>query len=142
MTSLTHQGLNYRTKPLAQAQAERFAQCISHNAAFTNVEVQPSKSAGKFVVLYQPSNAQRLAELLDGEQAKREERAATEGQGYLFVLDDSSRYFHCLSASGEVYETTERSCNCPDWTYRGSKAGVACKHQIALHTGAGEVRGW
>lgn len=34
--------------------------------------------------------------------------------------------------TNKAYVVTETSCTCPDWTYRGSKSGTACKHQVAL----------
>src|SRR5689334_1775846 len=119
MFSLTHLGANFRTKPLSREQAERFARCLQANSRFTEVNVNASRSPGKFTVHYQPASDQRYRELLAGERAEREVKAVTEGSEYVFVLDkDGGRaFFHCLNPkSGEVYETTEHGCSCPDYT--------------------------
>ena len=33
------------------------------------------------------------------------------------------------------YETTETSCQCGDWIYRGRKTGKPCKHMLAMQMG-------
>lgn len=142
MLSLTHAGSRFRSKPMDRDRAERFARCISANERFTEVFVQESKSAGKFYVSYLPASQARQADMLATHQTERLQRALAEGDGYTFVLDDSRTFFWCLSVSGEVYETTEHNCSCPDHTYRCSKAGLKCKHQLALLNGQGTFRSW
>lgn len=34
--------------------------------------------------------------------------------------------------SRKVYIVSRNGCTCGDWTYRGSKVGLKCKHQVAL----------
>ena len=34
-----------------------------------------------------------------------------------------------------TYETTETSCQCGDWVYRGSKTNRPCKHMLAVQMG-------
>jgi predicted nucleic acid-binding Zn finger protein len=94
-------------------------------------------------VQFQPENPEQQAAMSERQQDARAQRAAD--QEFDFVLNkDSGRPFcwcHSLS-TGEVYETAERSCSCPDWIFRGQRAGIRCKHQIAL-AGAivrGEIR--
>ena len=133
MQSFTHAGITYRTKLMTKEQADRFARCLSGNRAFTQVQVtEPPRSPGKFFVSFLPASEQRQAAMKAREQDKREALAGSEGRDYLFVLDDSRRFFWCQSTSGEVYETTERGCSCPDFHYRCQRAGVRCKHQLAL----------
>ena len=83
--------------------------------------------------------------LLQQHQDARAERAAT--QGFTFCADkDSGRlFFWCWShTSGEVYEVTPQSCNCPDHEFRCKANGLKCKHRIALQAAlvADEVRSW
>lgn len=130
MLSLSHTGLHYRTKPMDPARANQFAKCLAAHPAFTAVEVQSSRSPGKAVVAYQPKSEQRLQAMRDTVQNQREERAASEGAGYVWLREPG---FHwCMSLSGEVYEVTPHSCTCADHVYRCKDAGLACKHQVAL----------
>jgi hypothetical protein len=143
MTSLTHLGLNHRTKLMERGAAERFAACIGGNARFANVSVVASQSEGKFFVTYQPASDHRYQELARAEVDSRRERAAAQAEGYEIVQEPEARFFYVLSVkSGEVYEATERSCNCPDYTYRGSRTGIPCKHQLMLREGLVPVRSW
>lgn len=135
----------HRTKLMEAARAERFARCLMANEHFAAVSVEESptaKSAKRCYVRYQPASDRRQADLVRGEMAARAQRAAEQAGNYLFVLDDSRRYFHCLNfESGEVYEVTERSCSCPDHTYRAAAVG-ACKHVRILRSGEALIRGW
>jgi predicted nucleic acid-binding Zn finger protein len=133
MLSLTHAGCLYRTKPMAEAAAKRFARCLSSNSRFEQVSVFESRSPGKFFVAYLPTNETRQAEMRATEQGKRQARAESEGRSYQFCMDEGGRFVWCLSTSGEVYEVTPKSCTCPDHTYRCSRVpGLQCKHQLAL----------
>ncbi len=136
----------YRTKLMAQDRAERFARCLSGNPRFVNVAVTESsraRGAAKWFVAYQPASEERQAELRQDAQDTRAERAQAQAENYLFVLDDTGRYFHCLNVtSGEVYETTEHSCSCPDATYGCRPAGIHCKHTTLLRSDRAHIRGW
>jgi predicted nucleic acid-binding Zn finger protein len=142
MQSFTHAGCAYRpTKAMTEEAANRFAACLQANKAFTEVQVCPApRSHGKFIVTYVPVNEERRRAMLVRENDARLLRAYLEGGSYLFVADESARFFWCQSASGEVYEVTSRSCTCPDHTYRGSRFGIPCKHILALTEGISEPR--
>lgn len=133
----------YRTKLMDQARAEQFAKCLAANACFTQVNVVESpRSAGKFFVAYLPTSEDRQAELVQHQIEGRAQRAAQEGCDYVFCKDEArGRTFHyCFNPkSGEVYETTRCSCSCPDFTFRGSKLGIPCKHMLALIGGLGSI---
>jgi predicted nucleic acid-binding Zn finger protein len=144
MQTLSFAGAAYRTKLLSATQAQRFAACLQANSSFSAVAVEESpraKSADrKHFVSYVPANAARRAEMIEREQDARVVRGFTEGSDYVFCLDDSHRFFWCLSTSGEVYEVTSASCSCPDHTFRCKPNGLKCKHQIALREGVGTVQ--
>ncbi len=146
MVSFTHAGANYRTKLMTADAAARFARCLSGNGRFAHVAVVESplaKGEKRHFIAYRPASEARQAELLQDAQDERLVRAALQGHRYEFVLDESGRYFHCLSlASGEVYQTTEHGCDCPDSTYRCQGAGIVCKHVHALREGFSPVRNW
>lgn len=143
MTSLTHLGLNHRTKLMDAARAGRFAQCLAANSRFTNVQTVQSRSEGKFFVTYQPSSDHRYQELAKAERDARLARATDHAAEYEVVQEPEARFFYVLNVvSGEVYETTARSCSCPDWTYRGSRTGIPCKHQLLIRQGLVPVRSW
>lgn len=148
MDIITKNGGQFRTKLMPEGAALRFAKCLRANARFTGVLVYESDRAKSPVrrhfVIYHPTSAARCEAILQREQDGRTVRALTEGQGYTFVLDkDGGRPFYwCLSASGEVYETTRESCACPDYEYRCRLAGVHCKHIVALNAGVGRVITW
>ena len=66
-----------------------------------------AKSERRLYVAFQPASETRQAELLRGQQASREQRAADQAGKYLFVLNASRTFFHCWNLnSGEVYETS------------------------------------
>jgi hypothetical protein len=143
MVTLSSQGAHYRTKLMERQRAEQFAKCLEANPLFTSVTVEESRrSPGRYLVSFQPANAERRVDMLVREQRSREARARAEGAGYVFCLDtDAGRpFFWCVSTSGEVYETTVESCSCPDHHYRLRGTGLSCKHQLALSAGLGEMR--
>jgi hypothetical protein len=151
MQSLTHSGLTYRTKLLAEDRARRFAACLTKNGKFTEVEVEVSTRAKNWYqrhfVRFRPVNPERQQEMLDREQDSREARAATEGQDYTFVWDPDSiqPFAWCHNPkSGETYEVTVFDCTCPDFRYRCHGVGIRCKHMAALQeaTERGEVLTW
>jgi hypothetical protein len=88
----------YRTKCLELEHAARFAKCLGANARFAEIEISEStraKGERRWIVEFQPANVERQAEMAERQQAAREERAATEGQSYHFVLDkDGGRAFY------------------------------------------------
>lgn len=135
----------HRTQLLEAGPAERFARCLAANPLFDAVTVEESKTAKserKFFVRFQPASGGRQIALIQAQEQLREQRAQEQASQYLFVLDDSNRYFHCLNLeSGQVYETTERSCSCPDHQYRGEAVGP-CKHIRLLRSRRAQVRGW
>lgn len=146
MQSLTHRGLVYRTKLLTTDQAWRFATCLKANSRFTDVlMVHSSRATGprRYYVAYRPSNPDRQAELTAHQQQSREERALAEGSGYTWVRDGNAArpFFWCLSTSGEVYEVDPKggTCSCPDFECRCRRAGISCKHLLALQNGLGTV---
>jgi hypothetical protein len=136
----------YRTRTLTLNQAAAFARCLQGNNRFTGVEIIESdraRGAARWFVTFLPSNEVRQEAMAERQQTAREERAAE--QEFTFVLDkDAGRPFcWCHShTSGEVYEVKEDTCSCPDWLYRGQRAGIRCKHQIALVSAIdrGEIR--
>jgi hypothetical protein len=136
MNSITNGTISYRTKCLTIDAAGRFAKCLGANARFTDITIENSlraKGPRAWFVRFAPSNPDRVQDLLDRAQTARARRACE--QEFTFCLDkDAGRpFFWCWShSSGEVYETTEHSCNCPDAEFRLKGTGLRCKHQLAL----------
>ena len=145
MKSISKGTIAHRTKLMEQDQAERFAQCLLANTRFESVSVETSptaKSERRFFVRYSPTSNLCQANLIREEMAARAQRAQDEQDHYLFVRDDSGRYFHTLNMlSGEVYETCHNSCSCADFHYRGSVVGF-CKHIRILRSGNAQIRRW
>jgi hypothetical protein len=54
-----------------------------------------------------------------------------------FVVEESQGLFLVRSQTHQDREYTvdleRRSCDCPDWTYRGSVNGIPCKHIMAAY---------
>ena len=146
MQSLTHAGCYYRTKLMSLEKAGRFARCLGTNRRFTEVSIEASeraKSEAKYFVRYLPKSETRQLQMLEGQQQAREARAEAQGVNYLFVLDEGGRFFWCHNlASGEVYETTEETCDCPDFHYRCRGSGLHCKHVVMLREGHSPIQGW
>jgi len=132
MESVSH----HRTKCLTIDAAGRFAKCLMANSRFTDITIENSpraKGDRAWFVRFAPSNPDRLQDLLDHHQDARARRACE--QAFTFCLDkDAGRpFFWCHShQSGEVYEVTEHSCNCPDAEFRLKGTGLLCKHSLAL----------
>lgn len=150
MEILAQTGAFFRTKLMDLARAAAFARCIGANERFAEVTIETStraKSERKYFVQFQPASDERKGAILDRQQDARAERAAT--QGFTFCLDkDAGRpFFWCWShTSGEVYETTQHSCNCPDHDFRCKPNGLSCKHILALDAeiarGGENLRTW
>lgn len=128
----------YRTKLMTETRAAAFAACLTANGArFESVEVVRSERAkgdADHFVTFLPVSETRQYGMVVSQLEARAERAQAEGAAYLFLADkDAGRaFFHCFNpVSSEIYEVSETSCSCPDWTYRASKIGVPCKHQLA-----------
>jgi predicted nucleic acid-binding Zn finger protein len=145
--TLSSNGTGFRTKLMDRRKAEGFAHCLRSNPRFADVAVAESpraKSEACYFVSFAPSSEARRAAILDDQQSSRLVRALTEGADYVFCLDtDGGRpFFWYYSTSGEVYEVTSQSCDCPDFLYRCRASGLKCKHILALREGQGEVRTW
>lgn len=138
METLARNGATFRTKLMSHAQALQFAKCLAANPKFGTVSVSFSERAKgdrSFFVAFLPVDDASSQRILDRQQAKREATAAAQIDNYEFVLDDSAQFFWCLNAaSGQVYEVTDHSCDCPDHTYRCQAAGIVCKHITMLRT--------
>jgi hypothetical protein len=125
-------------------QALRFARCLNANSNFTSVMVEESRQAKhasvRFLVAFQPSNSERVQDILRSQQDARIERALSEAADYIWVPENG---FHLLqSASGETYEVCEAGCTCRDFEERCRNNGLNCKHQIALSLGLGYFAEW
>lgn len=134
MQVITNAAIYHRTKLMERGRAARFAACLQRNSRFAAVSVQESPTARsdrRFYVQYQPSNTARQLDLTQREMDARAERAQEQAAGYLIEPSDTGRFAWVCSPSGEVYETTEYSCDCPDHAYRGSAVGP-CKHSLML----------
>lgn len=147
METISHGGAQYRTKLMDETKAKRFAACLKANPRFGGVAVCYSERAknpeNRWYVSFNPASDLSGERILARQQSARQQRAAEQGAGYLFVLDSEGFYFHCLNTkTGEVYETTEYDCNCPDHTFRCRAAGLQCKHIVMLCEGHSEVQGW
>jgi predicted nucleic acid-binding Zn finger protein len=122
----------YRTKNFPDlSAAHRFVKCLGGNSRFVDIEMQQSRF-GRYFVTFRPASEERQADLTALEQDKRNTRAIE--KTFEFWRDpDNRRLYHCFSvASGETYQITPEDCTCPDWQYRCKKAGIRCKHEIAL----------
>ena len=56
-------------------------------------------------------------------------RAAQQAGEMAFTQTESG---WIVETKGGCYRTGEGYCSCGDWTYRGSRTGIPCKHQSAL----------
>lgn len=144
METLSRNGAHYRTKLMFAHAAIRFAKCLRANERFTGVSVCVSeRSPGKCYVSFLPASDPSGQRILDRQQGTREARAAVHGHEYEFVPEEQGRYCYCLNVlSGEVYETDEHHCTCPDWEFRCRAAGIQCKHIVMLRANHSPVRGW
>ena len=126
----------HRTKTMELGRAARFARCLVQNRRFQSVTVEESKRTKgqtRWYVRFQPSNGERLAEMIGSQESSRFARGLT--QPFVFVADPDSQqpFAWCHSvASGETYEVTAFDCTCPDYRYRLAGSGVRCKHMVAL----------
>lgn len=135
----TSGGIVYRTRLMGIRHAEAFAAALRANTRFTNVQLVTSLRATtelRYYVEFQPASNDRQADALAREFHKRAGKAATEGAGYIVVADpDTPAGYWLLSISGETYQlSTARggSCSCPDYCFRAQRAGLPCKHLLAL----------
>lgn len=132
MKRITSNQVFHRTALLTEARAFSFARCIQGNALFQSVTVEISdraKSEKRYFVQYQPTSTARQLDLLQGQMDAREQRAQGQAGNYRLVAG----YVWNLT-SGDVYETTEHTCDCPDHTFRGAVVGP-CKHIRMVRTG-------
>lgn len=140
MTTLTSsRGISFRTRPMTETKAQTFAQCLAANPTFVNVDTIPSRSAGKFVVVYQCASESRRAELLQGQQDARLVRAAEQAHGYVFVRGEGFDWCFKLEDDCDPYQVSDRECTCRDFHWRCEENGLKCKHQQMRHHGFCEV---
>lgn len=132
--------VGYRTRLLPQRAAETFARCIGANPQYQNAEVRESPQARgerRWWVFWRPAADRRADAIRQQAQAERADRAAAEAAGYIWVLDDTRRFWHLWNpATGGQYQVALRgeTCDCPDYQIRG-RAGLRCKHLIAFTLG-------
>lgn len=139
MQSLARGSVHYQTRALPLPQAESFAACLRANPLFSDVALAHTAKGAR--VQFKPTNPERVAAMVQGQQDARQARADDEGRSYLFVLDkDGGRPFCWVfnPLSGATYEVTEHSCDCPDDTFRACPGG--CKHRRALRQAVAEGR--
>lgn len=118
-------------------QAERFARCLRANGRFTDVQVRESGQAKhperRYYTYWTPRNVARAKELLQEAQSAREARSFSQAGRYEFHLSDCGRYHFTLNLlSGEVYQTTVYTCDCPDAECNLRFSGLLCKHSLML----------
>jgi predicted nucleic acid-binding Zn finger protein len=56
-----------------------------------------------------------------------------------FVVEESQGLFLVQSASKPkqyIVDLERRTCDCPDWTFRGAVNGIPCKHIMAAYLAA------
>jgi hypothetical protein len=134
MQVITSDSIYHRTKLMTAQRAANFAKCIEANTLFHAVTVERSEKAKgekAYFVRYQPSNELRTLDMIAAQASARAERAADQRPAY--EVHPAEGFFYCLSPDGEVYETTEMNCDCPDYTYRGAVVGP-CKHMLMLRS--------
>jgi hypothetical protein len=132
MTILSSRGVQFTTKPLTFAAAQRFANCLDHNAQYAEVEIVPSRrSVGKYHVSYRATDPARVAKLTAAFQGDREQRAAATADCYA-VCEVPGGFQVCNLLSGACYLVSHSgACDCPDATYRCGNA-VQCKHAVLV----------
>jgi hypothetical protein len=125
--------VTYRTqKPMTEKRGAAFARMIVANPKFLDATVVRSRKAGYVHVCYLPSNLDRIAAIIDAEDAK--DRAAAARDGSLFLYTETrTGSFVCEGKTG-TYEVNLRagSCTCPHYTYRRRASGGRCKHLVEL----------
>lgn len=139
--------LDFRTRLMREAQARNFAKALAARSAFTNVTVQKHERAvtdKAYYVVFAPRDPVRAGQLAAEAQQARKDRAKAQAANYIFVLDESGRYYHCWNTlSGEVYEVTCETCTCPDNEIRlRGQFGIRCKHRILLQERWAETHSW
>lgn len=140
------EGASYRTKLMAQPQAEAFARCLAANPRFAAVDVRESARAknptARHYVTFAPATLARRQDLLRHQQQSRSERAHAQAALYLVVRDPAGFYWVVNLASGSTHHTVlGRECDCGDATYRCNGTAVLCKHDeiIRIKHRAGEI---
>ena len=128
--------VSYRTKLMELERAASFAKALGANDRFKGVTIETSaraKSAARYFVQFSPTNTDRYQEMLDREQDARALRACEGSFTFLADKDAGRAFYWCHShQSGEVYQTTEQTCSCPDATFRCAPNGLLCKHSLAI----------
>lgn len=144
--ALIRREAGFRTKPLTLNRAAAFARCLgARPERFAGVEIHRSRRVAAdspkcWYVVYFAASAAREQQLLAAQQGRRAAKALDEGRDYVFVRDESDRFYWCQSTSGEVWTCTLEGCDCPDKTFN-LPPELLCKHSLALadHIERGEV---
>lgn len=126
----------WRTALMPRSRAEAFARCLRTRESVKAARIQMAAAAHpprNWFVFVIPAKT-RQAEVKEWLQDERDFRAATEGEFFQFFSDSALRggAVWCISTTGEVYETSETRCTCPDYGVRCRRAGLVCKHARAL----------
>ena len=125
----------YRTRVFRSlARAQAFAKMINANPRFEAAEVIYPENICGFWVEYQPTSQARKAHLISLQATARAARAAVEIGEYTWKLNESETAYEVTTTAGKSYEVAGACCTCADWTYRGSKTGIPCKHMIAMRS--------
>lgn len=69
-------------------------------------------------------------ETLAHEQEARITRAVEQGGEMVWTTTKTG--WTVKTPSGGNYQVAAGWCSCPDYTYRGSRNGIPCKHLVAL----------
>jgi len=102
---------------------------------YARVEIEPSVSNGKYVVISVPADKERRDRIIAAFERDRASRADTKQLAFFADPDDPNLTF-CHSGEN-VYELTIRDgkgvdCSCPDKTKgQARRAGIDCYHMRA-----------
>jgi SWIM zinc finger len=135
-------GAGYRTQLLTRDHAEQFAACLEANPLFQDVEILESpraKGDRRWYVAYAPATEEAREALLHRQQDRRIATALVEFDDYLIVPSGAGFYW-VQGSTGHVYEVTDLTCTCGDFTHRCQGNGLRCKHQVALRAARREGR--
>lgn len=139
METLTLTGPKYKTKPLAEIQANKFKRSLEKRPALQASDIQlfedqKKKERGdpiRWRVFWQPSPAsiERIKKNQTRARRKRAEETFREyaisnaefPEGYAGIRNLKENKTYVLNLS-------EKTCTCEDWKYACQFAGIQCKH--------------